>query len=96
MQDNPQQKVLPFLADDPLYLRQVREERIVLEVKESLEPVLREKMVQIISDMAEAGFKVSMGASKPATNGRVRTDRFTSFSYWLSPQCRSVARGRCD
>ena len=62
MQNNPHQKVLPFLADDPLYLRQMREEKIVSEVKEALAPVLREKMVQIISDTAEAGFKEKLDA----------------------------------
>ena len=49
--------VFPFLADDPLYLRQVREERIISEVREALEPVLYERMTEIISDMAEAGFR---------------------------------------
>ena len=57
MEDSHSQMVFPFLLDDPLYRRHVREERIISEVREALEPVLQEKMLQIISDMAETGFK---------------------------------------
>lgn len=62
MQNNLHQKVLPFLADDPLYVCQVREERIVSEVREALEPVLQKKITQIIFDMAEAGFSEKLDA----------------------------------
>ena len=57
MEESHNKKVFPFLLDDPLCVRQVREERIVSEVKEALEPVLRKQMIQIISDMAEVGFR---------------------------------------
>jgi len=57
MQHSHHQMVFPFLQDDPLCLRQVREERIVSEVEEALKPVLYERMTEIISDMAETGFR---------------------------------------
>ena len=51
MPHSHRKKVFPFLLDDPLCVRQVREEKIVSEVKEALESVLYQKMVQIISDI---------------------------------------------
>ena len=51
MQDTPRQMVLPFLADDPLYIREIREEKVVAEVKAALEPVLHDKMVDILHDI---------------------------------------------
>ena len=62
MQNTHRQMVLPFLADDPLYLREIREERVVAEVKSALEPVLRDCMVNILHDMAQTGFKERLEA----------------------------------
>ena len=57
MQSNDQQQVFPFLADDPLYRREIREEKIVSQLSTALQPVLRHRMTDIIHDMAKAGFK---------------------------------------
>ena len=57
MPNTHHQMVFPFLAEDPLYLREIREERIAADVKTALEPVLRQRMVEILDNMARAGFK---------------------------------------
>ena len=62
MQDKPHQTVLPFLADDPLYLREIREERIAADMKAALEPVLRQRLVAILDDMAQTEFKEKLDA----------------------------------
>ena len=71
MQDTSHQKVLPLLATDPLYLRQLQEEAIIFEVKKALEPVLREKMVQIVSGMADARFRTELGSLIAETTSHV-------------------------
>ena len=57
MQHSHDQKVLPFLADDPLYLREIREEKVTADLKAALEPILRQRMLTILDDMAQAEFK---------------------------------------
>lgn len=76
MSNKPRQQVFPFLADDPFYRREVREQQIVADVTEALLPVLRESMTELACDLARNVFKEQLesmiaAAVKEATKGVV-------------------------
>lgn len=56
MPHSKHQMIFSFLANDPVYLRDLREERIIEEARASLEPVLCKQMVDILQGLAQTEF----------------------------------------
>lgn len=51
MKPDPDQRVFPFLADDPLFRREIREERVVRDVTEALQARLSKDAEKILRDV---------------------------------------------
>ena len=86
--DSEEQLVFPFLAEDPLYQRQVREERIVTGVTQALEARLSREAEAILKEVLterldETVVAVTQQAVRQALNSiQSRLDELTGFA-WL-------------
>ena len=85
----PNQQVFPFLADDPLYRREVREERIVRDVTEALYARLRKEtdaiLREVLTERLEAAVTeaVSSAVQRTFTDIEGRLDDLTEFMQLL-------------
>ncbi len=90
MPHNLSQQVFPFLADDPLFRREVREERIVNEVTEALQARMSRQidaiLHEILSERLEAVVMeaVSTAVRNAMSDVNARLTDLTEFAQLLA------------
>jgi hypothetical protein len=89
MAHDAHQQVFPFLAEDPLYRREVREERIVRDVTNALQARLRKEadsvLREVVAEKLEAAVTEAVSSAVNRTfNGiEARLDDLTEFMKLL-------------